>query len=274
MGGKEALSLPWRLEPLHDPLSSSGRLMRVFGPVIEALVLPMLDPGHDLPLGSGVALQLVRDEHTRGSTLLLEKLAEQALGGLLVAPALDENIENEAVLVDGTPEPMLFPGEADDDLIEVPFVATARRAPADPVGEFPAEFEAPLPDRLVRHRDAAGGQHLLDHAQAQREPKIQPYRVADNLSGVSMAGVNRVSRRPHPTRLPRQTRLLPSLLSANLAVPLKLFLGHLDLGGCFADRSRKGGDRDFSFAELIERLLIQLIQRCIASDRRESIELG
>jgi hypothetical protein len=42
--------------------------------------------------------------------------------------ALDENIENEAVLVDGTPEPMLLPGEADDHLIEVPFVATARRS--------------------------------------------------------------------------------------------------------------------------------------------------
>ena len=49
MGGKEALHLPRRLEPLHDPLSSSGRLMGVFGPVIEALVLAMLDPGHDLP---------------------------------------------------------------------------------------------------------------------------------------------------------------------------------------------------------------------------------
>jgi hypothetical protein len=48
---------------------------------------------------------------------------------------------------------------------------------------------------------AAGGQHLLDHAQAQREPKIQPGRVADDLSGVAMAGVNRVSRRPHPARL-------------------------------------------------------------------------
>src|ERR1700719_1975143 len=204
MSGKEALNLPRRLEPLHDPLLSSGRLMGVFGPVIEALVLPMLDPGHDLPLGSGVALQLVGDEQTRGSTLLLEELAEQAFGSLLVAPALDENIENEAVLVDGTPEPMLLPGEADDHLIEVPFVATARRSPTDAVGEFPAEFEAPLPDRLVRHRDAAGGQHLLDHAQAQREPKIQPDRVADDLSGVAMAGVNRVSRRPHPARLPDQ----------------------------------------------------------------------
>ena len=62
MSGKEALNVPRRLESLHDPLSSSGRLMGVFGPVIEALVLTMLDPGHDLPLGSGVASQLVGDE--------------------------------------------------------------------------------------------------------------------------------------------------------------------------------------------------------------------
>src|SRR6267378_4348098 len=42
---------------------------------------------------------------------------------------------------------MLLPGDADDDLIQVPFVATVRRPPTDAVGEFPAEFEAPLPDR-------------------------------------------------------------------------------------------------------------------------------
>jgi hypothetical protein len=164
MDGEEALNVPRRLEPLHDPLSSSGRLMGVFGPVVEALVLAMLDPGHDLALGRGVALELVGDQHPRGSTLLLEELAEQAFGGLLVAPALDENIEIEAILVDGTPQPILLPGDADDDLIEMPFVATARRSPTDAVGEFPAEFEPPLPDCLVCHRDAAGGQHLLDHA--------------------------------------------------------------------------------------------------------------
>jgi hypothetical protein len=69
----------------------------------------MLDTGHDVPLGRGIALELVSDEHTRGSTLLLEELAEQAFGGLLVAPALNQDIENETDLVDGTPEPMLFP---------------------------------------------------------------------------------------------------------------------------------------------------------------------
>ena len=123
------------------------------------------------------------------------------------------------MLVDGTPEPMLFPGDADDDLIQVPFVATARRSLTDAVGEYPPEFEAPLPDRLVGYRDAAGGLHLLDHAQAQREPKIQSYRVADDLSGVAMAGVNRVSRRRHPARLPDHP------------APTKPALGQLDGAG-------------------------------------------
>ena len=57
-----SLNVRRRLEPLHDPLSSSGRLMGVFGPVIEALVLAMLDARHDLPLCGGVAFQLVGDE--------------------------------------------------------------------------------------------------------------------------------------------------------------------------------------------------------------------
>ena len=117
VGGKKSLHLPRRLVALHDPLALSGRLMRILCPVVEALVLAMLDPGHDLPLGRGVAFQLVGDQHTRGSTLLLEELAQQAFGGLLVASALDENIENKAVLVDGTPQPILFPGDADDNLI-------------------------------------------------------------------------------------------------------------------------------------------------------------
>ena len=105
MDGKEPLHLPRRLEAFHDPLSSSGRLVGIFRPVVEAFVLAVLDAGHDLPLGCGIATQLVGNQHTRRAALLPQQLAQQAFGGLLVAPALDEDIENEAILVDGTPEP-------------------------------------------------------------------------------------------------------------------------------------------------------------------------
>ena len=102
-------------------------------------MLAVLDAGHDLPLGRGVAFQLVGDQHTRRSSLLLQQFAQQAFGCLLVAPALDQDIENRARLVDRAPEPVLLAGDADDDLIEVPFVATARRTPLDAVGKLPAE---------------------------------------------------------------------------------------------------------------------------------------
>jgi len=47
MSRQKPLRLPRRLEPLHDPLSSSGRLVGILRPVVEAFVLPMLDAGHD-----------------------------------------------------------------------------------------------------------------------------------------------------------------------------------------------------------------------------------
>jgi hypothetical protein len=50
----------------------------------------------------------------------------------------------------------------------VPFVtqATGRPAP-DLIGEVAAELLGPCPDRLVNDDDAAGRQHILDHAQAE-----------------------------------------------------------------------------------------------------------
>src|SRR5690348_3289327 len=66
-------------------------LVRFFG------ARPHRQHRHDLPLGGGIALQLVGNEHARGSTPLSEELTEQAFGGLLVAPALDQNVENKAV---------------------------------------------------------------------------------------------------------------------------------------------------------------------------------
>jgi hypothetical protein len=65
ISGKEALNLPRRLEPLHDPLSSSGRLMGVFGPVIDALVLAMLDPGMISRLAAALASRSLQPHRVR-----------------------------------------------------------------------------------------------------------------------------------------------------------------------------------------------------------------
>src|SRR3954467_11360991 len=69
-----------------------GRSVRNPAAATRASRRSSLDRGHDLTLRGAVAGQLVRDHDTRGSALLLQQLAEQTLGGPLVAPLLDENV--------------------------------------------------------------------------------------------------------------------------------------------------------------------------------------
>jgi hypothetical protein len=91
--------------------------MGVLCSVIQALVLSVLDRGHDLTLCGAVAGQLVRDQEARCPHLRLQQvLAQQALGGLLVPSALHENVEHEDVLIDRSPEPMLLAGDRHHDL--------------------------------------------------------------------------------------------------------------------------------------------------------------
>jgi hypothetical protein len=73
-------------------------------------MLPMLDARHDLPLCRVVAGKLVGDHHARRPHLPLQQLAQQPLGRLFVAAALDQDVEHDAGLVHGSPKPMLYPG--------------------------------------------------------------------------------------------------------------------------------------------------------------------
>ena len=74
VGGKEALRLASRLEGLRLPLSSPGRAVRVLRPVVEPLVLPVLDGRHRLALGRPVARQRAGDPGARCPALPLGQL--------------------------------------------------------------------------------------------------------------------------------------------------------------------------------------------------------
>src|SRR3712207_2995002 len=116
----------------------------------------MLDRGHHLVFHGTVARQLVRDHDTRGPHLPLQQLAKQALGGLLVAPALDENVEYDAILVDGPPQPVLRSADHQAHFVEVPLVSRVWQLAPDLVGEALAELARPLPHGFMAHVDAAG----------------------------------------------------------------------------------------------------------------------
>ena len=85
------------------------------------------------------------------------------------------------MLVDRAPQPVLLAVDRHHDLVEVPLVAARWRVRAKAPGNGGPELQRPASNCLVGHLDAACGQQLLDHAQAQRETEVQPDRVADDL---------------------------------------------------------------------------------------------
>jgi len=203
MGGEEALCLARRLEALHLPFSPSCRLVGVLRRVVETLVLPVLDAGHDLPFRRRVALQLLRDHHPGSPALFLQQLAQQAESGRLVTPALHQDVEHDAVLVDGAPKPLLLARDRHHHLVAVPLVSRRRQPAPDLVGERLPELQSLLPHRLMADEDAACGQQLIHHAQAQGKTKIELHRVADDLGWIAIASVARAGRCRHPARLPQ-----------------------------------------------------------------------
>ena len=102
VSGEHVLRLFGRFEPLHLPLSSSRRSMRVLGPIVQISALSALNAGKQLTLSDPIAPQLVGHGHPRYILQTLQKLHEKALCGVGIAPGLNEDVEHNTILIDGT----------------------------------------------------------------------------------------------------------------------------------------------------------------------------
>jgi hypothetical protein len=69
--------------------------MRVLAPVVEIAALTMFHPWQDLAFGGTVALELIRDDHPWHVLQSFAQLAKELLRGLLIAPALYQDMEDE-----------------------------------------------------------------------------------------------------------------------------------------------------------------------------------
>ena len=109
------------------PLSPACRLMRVLRTVIAVAVLAMFDTREHLSLCGTVALELVRDDHPGNILAALEQLAEEFLRSPLVSPALDQDIEDIAGLIDSPPEIVPLTMNREKYLVQMPLVAGSGR---------------------------------------------------------------------------------------------------------------------------------------------------
>jgi len=187
-------------------------------------MLAMFDPQAHILARRAIGFEFVSYHDARRFCRSLEKLAHEAPRSCSISPALDENVEDEAILIDGAPQPMLFAADRDDDLVQMPFVATSGSETPNAVGEFPAEFLRPAANRFMADVNTPSGEHFLDHTQAERKSKIEPYRIANHLGGEAMATVERITGFIHgPISQPNRPKFV------NLTMPINA----LYLRSCF-----------------------------------------
>jgi hypothetical protein len=100
--------------------------MGIFCLGVQAFVLSLLHARPALAFRRPITLELIGEDHARNVAQPFEQLAEKWLSGLCVALALHKDIEHICVLIHRWPERLSLATEGEENLIQVPFVATTR----------------------------------------------------------------------------------------------------------------------------------------------------
>src|SRR3979490_2324257 len=87
-------------------------------------------------------------------------------------PALNQHVENLALVIGGAPQVHPFAGNPDHHLVEGPAVARARAAPSQLSCAPGPEFQHQAPHLFIGNLQAALGQEILNVAVAQSESEI------------------------------------------------------------------------------------------------------
>ena len=93
-----------RLEPMHLTLSSSHGLVRILGAIVRPQSLLMRTGQAKVPKRGSVRAQLVSRQQFRRETVFSEQLSHQPERRTLVAAALNQDVENLALVIYGAPQ--------------------------------------------------------------------------------------------------------------------------------------------------------------------------
>jgi hypothetical protein len=183
--------VPWGFEALHAPFPLAGGLVGVLGPVVQIAVLPVFDARQKLPFCGPIAFQLIGDDDPWDIVTAFEELAEELLGGLLIPPTLDQNVEDMAVPIDGSPEIMTLTLDGQKDLIQMPLIPRLRSAVAPLISIRLAKLATPFPDGFVGYHHPACKEQLFHITVAETKAEAQPHTMTDDLRWKPMVLVGR-----------------------------------------------------------------------------------
>ena len=150
----ESLRVLAGLESAHPSLSFSSWLVRVLSPIVQVPVVSVINTRHHHPFCRSVAAELVSNDDARHASSRSQELAKEEHGCEAITLSLDQNVENNAMLIDGSPKVVSDAVDFEKDLVQMPLVTRAGTPSPQAISELLAELVAPAPDCFVAHQHA------------------------------------------------------------------------------------------------------------------------
>ena len=94
----------------------------------------------DYFLRNSIASKLIRNNHAGPALAGLQQLTEEPYSSKTITFRLHQNVDDGALLIDGTPEIMLHAVDAQKHLVQMPSVARLWSPSAQLVSKAPAEL--------------------------------------------------------------------------------------------------------------------------------------
>ncbi len=127
-----------------------------------------------------VGAEFIGYNRRRREALLLQEFPHQPNCRPSVPTGLNQEIQDFALTVHGTPEIELPPSNYDDHLVQVPAFGRSWPPTLNPPRIGPTEFQDPSSNCLIRDVETTLGKQVLNVPIAQRETAIEPDGMLDD----------------------------------------------------------------------------------------------
>ena len=169
-----------------------------------------------------VGAEFIGYNRRRREALLLQEFPHQPNCRPSVPAGLNQEIQDFALTVNGTPEIELPPSNYDDHLVQVPAFGRSWPPTLNPPRIGPTEFQDPSSNCLIRDVETTLGKQVLNVPIAQRETAIEPDGMLDDDRWKAVTTVGYLA---HPETLkhrPCRSHAVNVTMPSNLFVTLFL----------------------------------------------------
>ena len=150
-------------------------------------------PWHLITMRHAMASDLVSYQAIGRTLLPFEQFANKTFGCSTVTPSLQQDVEDVAVLVDGSPQIVPLPLNGHERFVHKPVIPQRRLVAPQFARVVGTESAAPTSNDFLAHRNPALCEQVLDISQTERKTMIEKDGVGDDLRRKTKAAKERAS---------------------------------------------------------------------------------